>query len=140
MPGSVREFAVCAQASWVSEKLASDVRSCQYRTSRFSSPVTSPLRQELSMRRIFVVALLALAACAKKEQQAGDTTSAAATPAGGSAAAAPASITAADVAGTWDATAMPMNKDTVVVRFEMNAKSTNDGWTMKFLPNGPSPA
>ena len=70
------------------------------------------------MRRIFVVALLALAACAKKEQQAGDTTSAAATPAGGSAAAAPASITAADVAGTWDATAMPMNKDTVVVRFE----------------------
>jgi predicted secreted protein len=92
------------------------------------------------MRRTLVMSLLALAACAKKEQQA-DTTSAAATPPGGtSAATAPAAnITNADVAGTWEAKAMPMNKDTVATTFEMTATSTMNGWSMK-LPNGEKPA
>jgi len=65
-------------------------------------------------RQLAVVAAIAvLAGCMKKETPAADS-AATATPAP----AAPA-LTTADLAGTWEATGMPMNKDTVVVKFTM---------------------
>jgi hypothetical protein len=80
-----------------------------------------------------ILCALIIAACAKNEQAATDTTTAAAaTPP------APAPIALADVAGTWEGKAMPMDRDTVVTTFEVTATATNDGWKMK-LANGVSP-
>lgn len=71
------------------------------------------------MRPAILAALvLAVAACAKTETPATDSPAAAAPPP------APAALTAADVAGTWEAEGMPMDKDTVVVRFTMTNDST----------------
>lgn len=70
------------------------------------------------MRRLIAVAVLAaVAACAKQESATADSP-AAAQPA------TPAPLTAADLAGTWEAVGMPMDKDTVVVRFTMTNDST----------------
>jgi hypothetical protein len=66
-------------------------------------------------------ALLVVTACAKSEPAA-DT----AMPA----AAMPAPLTSADLMGTWEATGMPMDKDTVVVRFTMT--NTGDSSTVVF--------
>src|ERR1041384_3777334 len=48
-------------------------------------------------------------------------------------------LTLNDLAGTWDAQVMPMNKDTVLFTASQTNTATMDGWTMK-LPNGASPA
>jgi hypothetical protein len=93
------------------------------------------------MRYDGLVFAAVLIACAKSEQKASDTTAAA--PAAATPAAAPAapaaSISLADVAGTWEGRTMPMDKDTVLTTFEMTATSTVDGWSQK-LPNGATPA
>ena len=86
------------------------------------------------MRRALVLTALALAACAKSENTPVDTTTAMAPPP----APAPVVVTPASWAGTWEGTAMPMTKDTVVTTLEMTATATKDGWTMK-LPNGAAP-
>lgn len=80
------------------------------------------------MRTLAIAALvLVVAACAKKDA-APDTAaaSAAATPP------APAPLTNADLAGTWEGEGMPMDKDTVVVRFSMMNTTADTGWTMTF--------
>lgn len=71
------------------------------------------------MRRIVAVAAFALVVvgCAKQESATADSP-AAAQPA------APAPLSAAAIAGSWEAVGMPMDKDTVVVRFTMNNDST----------------
>jgi hypothetical protein len=80
------------------------------------------------MRRSLVttaVLVLALAACAKKETPATDSPAAATPPA-------PVALTNADLAGTWDGEGMPMDKDSVVVRFTMMNTASDTGWTMTF--------
>jgi hypothetical protein len=79
------------------------------------------------MRRHFVLAaaVLALAACAKSETPAADSPAAAAPPP-------PAALTNADLAGTWEGEGMPMDKDTVIVRFTMVNTTADTGWTMTF--------
>ena len=81
------------------------------------------------MRRSLAVAaaVLALAACSKPETPAADSP-AAAPPV----AAAPANLSNADVDGTWDAVGMPMDRDTVVVRFTMNSTDTGAGTSIVF--------
>jgi major membrane immunogen (membrane-anchored lipoprotein) len=87
------------------------------------------------MRSSLVVCVLVLVACAKSDQPPVDTAKATMAPA----AMKPAPITLADLAGTWDATAMPAAKDTVVTTLVLTATSTKDGWKMK-LPNGANPS
>ena len=79
------------------------------------------------MRRPIAVAavVLALAACAKTETPAADSPAAAAPPP-------PVMLTNADLAGTWEGEGMPMDKDSVVVRFTMVNTTTDTGWTMTF--------
>lgn len=84
------------------------------------------------MRRHLVFALFTVAACSKSETPA-DTTAAA--PA---AAAMPAPITAADLTGTWETKAMPMNSDTVVAQMDLMATGTMDGWTAR-IPGNANP-
>jgi hypothetical protein len=83
------------------------------------------------MRRhlALTAAVLALAACAKSETPAADSSAAAPV------AAAPADLTNADVDGTWEAVGMPIDKDTVVVRFTMNSTDTGAGTSIVF-PSG----
>lgn len=75
------------------------------------------------MRRTLTlaVAALALVACSKPDKPAEQP--AAATPAPPPA---PPPLTNADLAGTWDATGMPMTKDTVVVTLTMMNTPTGD--------------
>jgi hypothetical protein len=77
------------------------------------------------MRRTLVIAAaaLALAACSKPDKPADQP--AAATPA--PTPPPPAPLTNADLAGTWDATGMPMNKDSVVVTLTMTNTPTGEG-------------
>lgn len=70
----------------------------------------------------FAAAVLVLTSCSKSEPAADS----AAVPA----AAMPAPLTTADLTGSWEATGMPMDKDTVVVRFTMT--NTADSTTMVF--------
>lgn len=84
------------------------------------------------MRSPLVLFVLVLAACSKAEQPAADTIPPSAT-------IPPASASLSDFAGTWDANAMPMGKDTVLTTLQMSATSTMEGWTLKF-PNGAQPA
>jgi phosphopentomutase len=79
------------------------------------------------MRRhlALTAAVLALAACAKSETPATDSPAAAV-------AAAPAALTDSAVSGTWEAQGMPMDKDTVVVRFTMNNTDTGAGTSITF--------
>lgn len=78
------------------------------------------------MRPAILAALVLAVACAKTETPATDSPAAAAPPP------APAALTAADVAGTWEAEGMPMDKDTVVVRFTMTTDSTAQKSTTVF--------
>lgn len=75
---------------------------------------------------VVAAAVAVLAACSKGEQAA-DTAAAA------PAAAMPMALTRDDVLGTWEATGMPMDKDTVVVRFTIT--NTADSTTVVF-PSG----
>jgi len=59
------------------------------------------------------------------------------TPAADSAAApAPAGLTAGDITGKWDMTAVPFSGDTTPTNFVLTATADNTGWTMTF-PNRP---
>lgn len=81
------------------------------------------------MRKVVLAAFaISIAACSKTETPASDT---AAPPA----ASTPAPLTNADLAGTWEAQGMPMDKDTVVVRFTMNNTDTGEGSSVVF-PSG----
>jgi hypothetical protein len=73
---------------------------------------------------LLAVCALALAACAKSETPADTTAAAPATPPP------PAPIALADVAGTWDVTTMPMDRDTVLTRAVTTSTATNDGWKL----------
>jgi hypothetical protein len=76
------------------------------------------------MRYALALCALALVACAKSEPPA-DTTAAAPAPPPP-----PPPIALADVAGTWDVTTMPMDRDTVLTTAVTTATATNDGWTL----------
>lgn len=79
--------------------------------------------------------LIAVAACAGRDETA-DTagaTTAAATPA------APRQISLADVAGTWTVRGMPMNSDSTLVTYELNATADTTGWTITFPGRQPIP-
>jgi hypothetical protein len=79
------------------------------------------------MRRTLLLCAVVLAACAKSETPAADTTAAVAAP---PPPAAPAPITLADVAGTWDVKAMPMDRDTVLTTSQTIATGTMEGWKL----------
>ena len=79
------------------------------------------------MRKLAAAAALVLAvACAKKDAAPDTAAAAAATPP------APVALTNADLAGTWEGEGMPMDKDSVVVRFTMMNTASDTGWTMTF--------
>src|SRR5688572_19106000 len=86
---------------------------------------TRPVMRKLAL----AAAVISLAACSKTDTPATDT--AAAPPA----AATPAPLTNADLDGTWEAEGMPMDRDTVVVRFTMNNTDTGEGTSVVF-PSG----
>jgi hypothetical protein len=72
------------------------------------------------MRTIAVLcSAVLLVGCAKSEKQAG----------GG---AEPAAIALADVAGTWNVSAMPAVGDSVLTTYQLTATADTAGWTMKF--------
>jgi hypothetical protein len=87
------------------------------------------------MRRIAFVCTAAILACGQGAEKSADSIPAAAPPP----APPPKAIALADVAGTWELKAKPMNKDTVVLNMEITATSATTGWKMK-LPNGANPA
>lgn len=76
------------------------------------------------LRIVGVTCLVLLIGCGAQEQ-AGDAP--ADTPA---MAAAPVSL--ADFAGTWDVQAMPADRDTVLVTYELVATDVAEGWTVTF--------
>jgi hypothetical protein len=69
-----------------------------------------------------------LFACAKTDQEAID-----------SAQPASAGLTAADIAGTWDMTAVPFRGDTTPTTFVLTARADNSGWTLTFPGRPPLP-
>ncbi|MEX2180324.1 MAG: hypothetical protein WD801_16535 [Gemmatimonadaceae bacterium] len=79
-------------------------------------------------RRSLILSILILAACSKSEMPATDSPATAAP-------AEEAPLTGAAIGGTWEAEGMPMNQDTVVVRFTMNNTDTGEGTSMVF-PSG----
>lgn len=68
--------------------------------------------------------------CAKTDTQATDTAGAADVPEG------PAALSAADVSGRWNMTAVPETGDTSATTFVLTATNDNMGWTFTF-PNRP---
>lgn len=80
------------------------------------------------MRRSLAVAVavFSVAACSKQETPAADSPAMAAAPV------TPAPLTNADLAGTWEAVGMPMDRDTVVVRFTWDATDTGEGTSITF--------
>jgi len=78
--------------------------------------------------RILVLAILA-GACAKAEEAAVDSPA--------TAAVVPATISLADVAGKWTATARPESADTTVVNYEIMATADPSMWTIT-LPGRPA--
>jgi hypothetical protein len=50
-----------------------------------------------------------------------------------------ASISLADVAGTWSVRGMPENSDSTIITFEMNTTASTEGWTMVFEGRPPVP-
>lgn len=78
--------------------------------------------------RILVLALLAGACARADETPAADTAAAAA--------AAPASISLADLAGTWNATATPEGADSAAVSYQLKTSADPAAWTI-LLPNRP---
>lgn len=75
------------------------------------------------MRTIAVLcSAVLLVGCAKSEQQAGEAAEAGQ----------PAAMALADVAGTWNVTAMPAVGDSVLTTYQLTATADTAGWTMKF--------
>lgn len=83
------------------------------------------------MKRLIVCsAALAALACTTKDSPPADTAAPAAAPQ-------PAAINLADVAGTWNMRAMPLDRDTTLVSYSMMATADTSGW-MLHLPNRPA--
>ena len=78
--------------------------------------------------RILVLALLAGACTRADETPAADTAA--------SAAAMPASISLADLSGTWNATATPVGSDSAGVSYQMKTSADPAAWTI-LLPDRP---
>ena len=72
-----------------------------------------------------------LVGCAKTETPATDTSAAAPAPAG---------LTAADITGKWNMTAIPFSGDTTPTTFVLTATADNSGWTLTFPGRPPVPA
>ena len=86
------------------------------------------------MRRFTYVALAAaLAGCGGASDQASTTADSAAM----APAAAPV-LNLADVAGNWTVQAMPADRDTVIITYQITATATETGWSIK-LPDRPDP-
>jgi hypothetical protein len=80
------------------------------------------------MRRVISLCLVALAvACAPAEEQ----------PAAGTEGAATVSL--ADLAGTWTVSTMAETSDSVIVTYELTATGTMDGWTSTLPGREPMP-
>ncbi|HEX9632204.1 MAG TPA: hypothetical protein VGA02_07035 [Gemmatimonadales bacterium] len=80
------------------------------------------------MRSGTLLCVVALAvACAPAEEQPAVETEAAAT------------LSLADVAGTWTVNGMPESSDSVIVTYELVATGTTDGWTITFPGRDPIP-
>ena len=88
------------------------------------------------MRVAILSCAVLLVACSKSEQKP-DTQAAAPAAATAAPQGAP-SITAAQLAGSWSGSTMPMTKDSVLTTAGFNITSTNEGWTL-VLPNGTHP-
>lgn len=69
------------------------------------------------MRKLAIAAVVLAVGCAKQETPSTDSPAVAQ-------ASAPAPLTPADLAGSWEAVGMPLDRDTVVVRFTMTNDST----------------
>jgi hypothetical protein len=84
----------------------------------------SALGQRL-LRSAFVLlgAALAVAACGKPGERAGE---------GGAA-----TLTLGDLAGKWTVEALPADRDTVLVTYELNAAATAEGWSMTLPGRSP---
>jgi hypothetical protein len=80
-------------------------------------------------RHSFIVILAALAGCAKSEYQAASDTTAMGAAVG-------ATISLADVAGTWNMRNMPEVGDSTLVQYQVMATAEPTGW-MLHLPNRP---
>lgn len=76
-------------------------------------------------------------ACAKKDETPVDTTAAVTPPP--AATPTPAPVNLADVAGTWEISAVPATGDTTPTKQTLDAKATTSGWTMT-LPGRPAMA
>jgi len=80
------------------------------------------------MRNLALLAVIAVVAagCAEKEEETAlpaDTASVAPAPAG---------LTGADLAGTWETSVRPADKDSVLNTYKLIATSDNDGWKIVF--------
>jgi hypothetical protein len=73
------------------------------------------------MRRTLLICLLLLSGCAKSKPPASEST-----PMAGMA-----TISLAEVAGTWEGTVTAAGSDTVLTNLELIATSDSTGWTMK---------
>lgn len=74
------------------------------------------------MRRMLILCAVLLASCAKSEPPAAESPMTES---------APATISLADVAGTWDGTITAADNDTALTTVEMTATQDTTGWTMK---------
>jgi hypothetical protein len=80
------------------------------------------------MRCVTLLCVLALAvACAPAEEQPAAEMEAVAT------------VSLADLAGTWTVTSMAESSDSVLVTYELNATATTDGWTSTLPGREPMP-
>jgi hypothetical protein len=88
------------------------------------------------MRNRFLLcgAFIAAAACAGS-----DTTADSAAAATAATQQAMQPIQLADVAGVWTVRGMPMDRDTVIVTYELNATADTTGWTITFPGRPPVP-
>jgi hypothetical protein len=91
-------------------------------------PVRDPVEPMEGMMRTIAVLCTAvlLVGCAKSEKQAG-------------AGAEPAAIALADVAGTWNVSAMPAVGDSVLTTYQLTATADTTGWTITFPGRPPIP-
>jgi hypothetical protein len=98
-----------------------------------------------STRIAFCCSAAVLAGCAKKDNAAVDTTSAMAssttsTTSTTATTTAPAPVNLADVAGKWNARAVPTTGDTSATTFVLTATANTSGWTITFPGRKPIPA
>ncbi len=86
------------------------------------------------MRRPFLSCVVAIAiGCAPAEEQPAEDQQAQDQPA------AAATVSLADLAGTWTVTAMAESSDSVLITYDLNATATSDGWTSTLPGREPTP-